>query len=134
MSTEKQITFDGSSSIDISYFLFFFEQAAENGSTSEERAHSFIVYLQGHAFNFYYRQFSENNEIFDEAKSFKIVKVAFREEFRVKQDPKKAIERELSMNLRPSQCAAEFATSAEKAYSEAGFTMEQRFLFLSKQS
>lgn len=76
--------------------------------------------------------FAKTSEINEEARSYMVVNAALRKEFGVKREPQKAVGDALLLKLFEKQSAYDFALKAKKEYEEIGFTMEQKFIYLSK--
>lgn len=67
MLVENNVLFDGTSLLDLNYFLFYSNNIAKAVSSNVNRAKSLIGYLCGRAFQFYYQRFAKNGEMNKEA-------------------------------------------------------------------
>lgn len=73
-----------------------------------------------------------DGELSEEGKSYDHVKSVLCSQVGTKKDPARIIENALSLKLGPNQTSEDFVEVSAKAYEAAGFTVEQKVMFLSK--
>lgn len=131
-SAKNKFLLYGSPPSYLKYFLFYFDKDSEANSSEEKSAQSLIGYLYGCAFMLYNQSCAKNGEMDEDTGSYMVVNTALRGEFELKWDLYKCIEDALPLKLFGKHPVYEFSLKAEKGFEEAGFTMKQKFVSLSK--
>lgn len=103
------------------YFLVCFEHVAEADASGEGRARAIIKYLRGWDFEFYCQKVTVHGELTENAKSYKVVKTALKEEIGSKRAMQESIEAAISVRLTTLDDFLESLMKADVAYREVNF-------------
>lgn len=105
---DAEVLFDGSASSDVDHFLFYFEDIAEVESAGEEKARAVIIDLRGEAFKFYFRRFTKQDQLMEEAKIYDAVRAIFRKKYERKRDASTGIENAVLLQMRQHESLLQF--------------------------
>lgn len=112
------------------YFFFYFENVAMVNGPSEERARALITHSRGKAFQVDFKRFPSNGELTEDAVHYRLAKKVLKERFGNMQNSEDVVESAVSLNRNKSKDLLSFIDTASNVYEGAGFTEEQKFVFM----
>ena len=126
MASPSELKYHFNGKEDAKKLFYVYENVVMKNKTEEEKSDSLVAYLDGEAFEYYFNNFTEDNSLNEEARSFQKVKSALLEKFSTKKTEAEVMEEAVNLVCKGGD-VKEFFVKASKLYKEAKFNDQAKF-------